>query len=171
MSEGAVNVDCNVRSGSYLVAFTAAECAYCRAATCVIALVLPPAHETLAVDGLDERTEESAEDSWEAAHCNASIFYVGYLPESVQGRLRDIAPAYRLAHSTATQGSYWANHCERCGALLHDHDLHCEPDGAFLPTDPENAAAIRLIRMDEPFEAAAAGYAYEPPFLPSLRDT
>ena len=162
MSEGTVSFDCNVRSGSYFVALTAAECVCCRAATRLVALVLPPAHETLAVDGL--------EDTWEAAHCGASLFHVGYLPEWVQRRLREIAPAYRLTHSTAAQGSYWANHCERCGALLHDHDLHCEPDAAFLPMVPESAVAIHLIRMDEPFEAAAAGYAYEPPFFPSLRE-
>ena len=171
MSEGTLNVDCNVRSSSYFVALTTAECVHCRAATRLIALVLPPAHQIIAADALDERPEESAEDTWEAAHCSASLSYIGYLAESVQRRLREIAPAYRLAHGTATQGSYWANHCERCDALLHDHDLHCEPEGAFLPTNPESAAAIRLIRMDEPFEAAAAGYAYEPPFLPSLRET
>ena len=67
--------------------------------------------------------------------------------------------------SPAAQGSYWANHCEHCGSLQEDHDLFCEPEGAFLPVDAAWASAIELTRIDEPFAAAAAGYAYEPEYL------
>jgi len=64
--------------------------------------------------------------------------------------------------------SYWANHCEQCGNLLGDHDLHCEPEGAFMPTSEAAAKAIQLLRFDAPFAAAAVGYACEPQFFSSM---
>jgi hypothetical protein len=65
------------------------------------------------------------------------------------------------------QGSYWANHCERCGALQEDHELFCEPEGAFLPTSPAAAATIELLSVHECLEAGAAGYAIDPAFIAS----
>ncbi len=53
--------------------------------------------------------------------------------------------------------------------MLDDHDLFCEPEGAFLPTSQAQAAAIQLVRIDEPLEAAAAGYACDPQFFESAR--
>ncbi len=53
--------------------------------------------------------------------------------------------------------------------MLDDHDLFCEPEGAFLPTSHARAAAIQLLRIDEPLEAAAAGYACDPQFFESAR--
>jgi hypothetical protein len=61
------------------------------------------------------------------------------------------------------------NHCARCRALQGDHFLHCEPDGAFMPATAAAAAAIVLLEIHEPFEASAAGYAYEPDYFDSMR--
>jgi hypothetical protein len=52
--------------------------------------------------------------------------------------------------------------------LIEDHDLFCEPDGAFLPTTAESAAAVTLERVDEALEAGAVGYACDPQFLGSM---
>jgi hypothetical protein len=52
--------------------------------------------------------------------------------------------------------------------LVEDHDLFCEPDGAFLPTTAQRAAAVILERVDEALEAGAAGYACDPQFLDSM---
>jgi hypothetical protein len=157
----------NIRSGRYFIARTVATCWCCRASTRLIALALPPEHETLAMDAGAE-TEELAQDSWEEASCSAFLFYIEYLPHDVQKRLGKVSSSYRFAFSKAASGSYWANHCERCGTLLDDHDLFCEPGGAFLPTNHSSAAAIELLRIDDPIEAAAAGYVFEPPFFASM---
>jgi hypothetical protein len=153
----------NVRSKDYLIARTARPCAYCGVQTPLVALVLPPSHETLSLAEDDE--DGPLRDSWDQVPWSAFLFYVGYLPDAVQQRVQTSFKTYRPAVSPAAQGSYWANHCEHCGSLQEDHDLFCEPGGAFLPVDAASASAIELTRIDEPFAAAAAGYAGEPEYL------
>jgi hypothetical protein len=94
---------------------------------------------------------------------------VEYLPDGVLDQLKQISPSFRLAYSAATLNSYWANHCEHCGTLLDDHELHCEPEGAFMPASESAAAAIQLSSVEAPFEAAAAGYALAPEFFRFMR--
>jgi hypothetical protein len=53
--------------------------------------------------------------------------------------------------------------------MLADHDLFCEPGGAFLPTTELSAGLIQLLPIDEAFEAAAAGYAHQPEFFDAMR--
>jgi hypothetical protein len=153
----------NVRSKDYLIARAAGPCAYCGARTRLVALVLPRAHEVLSLAEDDE--DGLLLDSWDQVPWSAFLFYVGYLPDDVQQRMQAASKTYRPAASPAAQASYWANHCEHCGSLQEDHDLFCEPEGAFLPVDAASASAIELTRIDEPFAAAAAGYAREPEYL------
>jgi len=162
----------NVRSDGYLVARATGTCWSCGAATRVFALALPPGHEALAMDAdadADADAETRPTGVWDAAIRTALLFYVALLPDAVQRRLREFSSLYRVARGAATPGSYWANHCESCGSMLDDHDLFCEPEGAFLPTSQAQAAAIQLVRIDEPLEAAAAGYACDPQFFESAR--
>lgn len=167
MRELNLRSDYNIRSSRYFVAETVDTCGRCRASTGVVALALSPGHELLAMDA-DPEGEELAQELWEGAFCNALLFYIEHLSDAAQRRLKASSSGYRLAYCAATQGSYWANHCERCGSPLDDHDLFCEPEGAFLPTSHTRAAAIKLTRIDEPLEAAAAGYAQEPEFFASM---
>jgi hypothetical protein len=166
MSEIASCADANVRSQTYYIARTNGRCWHCGVPTRLLALAISDDHETL-----DEHTQgnpdggESASNAWQLATANALLFYVGWLPAGVQRRLSRLSQFFRLAHSAATSSSYWANHCEHCGTLLGDHELHCEPDGAFMPTSQAAAANIQLLRIQEPFAAAAAGYAVEPEFF------
>ena len=153
----------NVRSKDYLIARTAGPCAHCGVRTRLVALVLPPSHETLSLAEDDE--DGPLPDSWDQVPWSAFLFYVGYLPDGVQQRVHASSKTYRPAVSPAAQGSYWANHCEHCGSLQEDHDLFCEPEGAFLPVDAASASAIELTRIDEPFAAAAAGYTCAPEYL------
>jgi hypothetical protein len=155
--------DANVRSQTYYVAGTEAPCLRCGLPTRLLALAVPHSHETLDGDSPDLL------DEWQRANFSAFLFYVGHLPESVQTRLNQLSPHFRLEYSTTTLNTYWANHCEHCGAFLEDHDLHCEPDGAFLPSSEDAAAGIELLQVHEPFEASAGGYAIEPEFFGSLR--
>ena len=155
----------NVRSKGYLIARTAGVCAHCGLKTRLVALVLPVSHEALSL--AEDEQDGTETDSWDTVPCSAFLFKLGYLPDDVQRRMGGFSKTYRPAMSAAAQGSYWANHCEHCGSLLDDHELFCEPDGAFLPTDESNASIIHLVPIDEALEAVAAGYAYEPYFFGS----
>jgi hypothetical protein len=157
--------DPNYRSPKYSIARTDTRCWRCGQSTSVLALLLPEDHETL-----DPESEEESH-AWQPAGGSAFLFYVAYLPDGVQGRLFQLSPTIRVAHSDATANCYWANHCEHCGSLLDDHELHCETDGAFMPCSEAEAQKIVLLQVCEPFEALAAGYALEPEFLRFMRKT
>jgi hypothetical protein len=146
----------NVRSQSYFVAHADTRCWHCGGLTRVLALALPHGHETLDPD---------ASQAWQYAYVDALIFYVERLSGGVRRRLGGILPHYRLDHCAKTQNFYWANHCEHCGELLDDHELHCELDGAFMPSSETAATSIQLQRIQESFNAAAAGYSFEPEFF------
>ncbi len=163
MSNTSAPSDINIRSSGYFIACATGTCWCCDAPTPVIGLGLPPAHEALSMDA---EHGEWAQDSWEGAARNALVFYIEYLPEAVQWQLTNFSPSYRLGGGAGLQESYWANHCEKCGSLLDDQDLFCEPDGPFLPTSEASASRIHLFWIDEPIEAAAAGYALDPEFFP-----
>jgi hypothetical protein len=166
MTETPTLADANVRSQTYYVARTDMRCWHCGLSTRLLALAMPRDHETLDEDAqADADCGDRASEAWHGAAVNAIIFYVECLPDGVKDRLNLISPFFRLAHSTATLNSYWANHCEHCGTLLGDHELHCEPDGAFMPSSEAAAANIQLQQIQEPFEAVAAGYAFEPEFF------
>lgn len=157
----------NVRSDGYWIAHTTGTCAQCRSTNRLVALALPAGHQSLALAG-DELRDELAEYVWESAAATAFLFYVEYLPRHVQRRLREFSRGYRFSCDDPVQGCYWANHCSACGVPMHDHDLFCEPGGAFLPTSPASAAAIMLVRIPQLLEAGAIGYACAPQFLESM---
>jgi len=169
--------DANVRSQTYYVARTNARCWHCGGLTHLFALAMPRNHETLDVDLQFDADAYSASDdcdkpkpnAWQRTNANAFIFYVEYLPGAVKDRLSRLSQAFHPGYSAATMNTYWANHCEHCAKLLGDHELHCEPDGAFMPSSEALATNIQLLQILEPFEAVAAGYALEPEFFVFMR--
>jgi hypothetical protein len=179
MSEVQSSPDVNVRSGVYYIARTRAPCGHCGLMTGVLALAVPPEHETLDLEAdgdLEAEGDPEADGDrktssvgWQLARANAFLFYVEYLPDPVRDRLQNLSASFRFAYSDATQNSCWVNHCDHCGRLLDDHELHCEPEGAFMPVSEAAAAGIELLRVEEPFEAAADGYAFEPEFFSLMR--
>jgi hypothetical protein len=169
MPEPASLADANVRSQTYYVARAQMRCWHCGLATRLLALAVPDDHETVDPDAEVDDGDNPAADAWQRANASAFLFYVECLPDDVRSRLNRLWPLFRLAHSAVTLSSYWANHCEHCGTLLGDHELHCEPDGAFMPSSEVAAANIELLMIREPFAAVAAGYAFEPEFFGLLR--
>jgi hypothetical protein len=150
----------DVLSRGYYVARTGAQCGHCGCITAVLALALPPNHETLDVD---------AEDAdWQIAGANAFLFHVSDPSPFVRRRLLELSQTYRPIAKKGSSKLPWANHCKDCGSLLDDQELHCEP-GTFMPMNEADAANIELIHIDEMFEAAAAGYALDPEFFSSMR--
>jgi hypothetical protein len=171
MSPPSAFTDANVRSQTYYIARTTAPCWRCGSPTRLLALALPPAHDTLEEDDTSEAPDdgEPTPCMWQHAEARAFLFYVERLPDEVQHRLHELSQSFHVAQSPATHSSYWENHCDHCGALLGDHELHCEPDGAFAPSSEASAANIELLEINEPFEAAVAGYALEPEFFRCMR--
>jgi hypothetical protein len=150
------------RSEAYWLAQVAVLCPCCGAATRVVGVALPANHET----------QGDAEDQgcgWQCVAANALLFFITQISRETECHLRQLAPGFRRADSGAAAESHWVNHCEHCGALLDDQDLHCEPGDTFVPLTAEQGSKIRLIEIHEPFEASAAGYSLEPAFLPFAR--
>ncbi|MGO9934011.1 MAG: conjugal transfer protein TraC [Steroidobacteraceae bacterium] len=151
--------EANYRSPGYSIAGADTRCTHCGRTTRVLALLLPEDHEALDTETADDM------HAWRRAGANAFLFYLAHMPHCVQRRLLQLSRTFRVARSEATLNAYWANHCEHCGLLLSDHELHCEPDGAFMPCSEAEARNILLLQIDEPFEAVAAGCALEPAFF------
>jgi hypothetical protein len=141
----------NIRSSSYYIAQASARCTRCDGWTSVTALALPPNHETL------------EENQWQRVAANAFLFTLSGLQQSVATRLAHVAPGF---HFSAT--ACWENHCEHCGATLSEAELHCEV-GCFMPGDEQEARAVHLVRVAEPFTATAAGYSLEPEFFDHMQ--
>jgi hypothetical protein len=160
----------NIRSANFLIATRSTDCWNCGQPTLVIAVALPDGHQTQESEAdTDGGSELAAEDSWQVAALSAFIFYVEYLPDAVGRLMERLSSSYKLSHSESMKIAYWANHCEHCESLQEDHELFCEPGGAFTPISETQAAAIELTPIQAPFEASAAGYAYQPEFFEFMR--
>ena len=149
--------DANVRADSYFVVSTTARCWHCGTSTRLLALALPNGHEVL------------EEHEWQYSSASALLFYVEHVSEEVREKLQELSSCFHPGYSVATLNTYWANHCEFCATLLDDHDLHCEPDSAFVMSSETAAARIELSHIEEPFEASSAGYSFEPEFIDRTR--
>ena len=161
--------DINIRSHGFLLARTVATCRHCRKPTSLFALAVPPGHLTLDLPDHGE-AEAPTVESWVRADCAAFLFHIEFLPAALQSLLQQLTQCDRFGFSAAEPSGFWANHCEQCGSLVEDEELFCEPEGAFLPTSESSAAAIHLLKIDEEFAAAAAGYAFEPQFFDAMAE-
>ena len=161
----------NVQSPAYYVARTNAKCWHCGSTTRLLALAVPPEHATLYVDSQPDTGDggEVVRQVWQRADISAFLFHVEQLGDDVKVRLQQLSEHFRPVECAVTQSFCWENHCEHCGELLGDNELHCEPDGAFLPTSAAAASEIYLVHIREPFEAAAGGIALEPEFFSCMR--
>jgi hypothetical protein len=139
------------RAARYRIVSANSRCAACDAWTHVVALVVPSEMP----DGV-----------------GVCLHYVERLPDSVQSRLRALAPWYRrtevgaglVGGEPAPAAAYWTNHCEHCNARQDEYELHCEPGGAFMPSSAAEAALLTGWDVSEPFAAVAGGCSHDPPF-------
>jgi hypothetical protein len=148
--------DANVRSPSFFLAETQVRCAQCGRPCRVLALGLPPNHETL------------VEDEWQRVDANAFIFHVTRLPDAVTRHLFERSPEFHQTCGDDSSESCWANHCPQCAGVFSEDELHCEP-GGFMPSDALEAQAISLTRVQQELSACSAGYALDPEFFALMR--
>jgi hypothetical protein len=156
----------NVLATEYYLAQVTIQCWYCAKQTKVVAVAVPSGHQILELE--ERRVEGDAHrptEVWQRSDLMAFLFYIGNLNAPVLNDILQISSNFRFAHSSVTLDSYWANHCEHCGSMLEDHELHCEPDMAFVPASESRARCVRISRMAGSLEAAADGYALEPQFF------
>jgi hypothetical protein len=146
----------NLRSSSYFIAETQARCAQCRRPARVLAIGLPPGHEIL------------VDDEWQNVDANAFIFHVTALPDPVSRLLLKRSAAFHQTGSDDSTESPWINHCPHCASVFSGDELHCEP-GGFMPNSIDEAQAISLLQVEQPFSVFAAGYALDPEYFTSMR--
>ena len=148
--------DANIRSSSYLIAEMQVRCPQCSRICRVLAIALPPSHETL------------EEGEWQKVDAPAFIFHVASLPDAISQHLLERCAGFHPGCVADSAQSNWANHCPGCARTFSDDELHCEP-GAFMPGDALEAQAISLTHMPQAFSTLAAGYALDPEFFASMR--
>jgi len=142
----------NIRAPRYFLATATRDCWCCAAFTRVVAIVLPGGHEVLYVE------DDPADDYWQLAEEPTVLSYVEDLAAPVAARLRALSPHYRVDFSQTVQSFYWINHCEQCAVKLGDFDTVEEYGAAFSPITTEQAAAIHLEEVVEPFSACCGSY-------------
>lgn len=168
--------DINIRTEHYYILESSKACWKCGSPTRVFALAMPVGHELLEPiedDDMEFESDEAYESwlnssessEWQAADMRASIHYVEYVSRTVEARLRALTPHFRPDFSQTTQSTYWMNHCTSCGMKQGDFEMHCEPQGAFMPLYPEDATRTVLHHVGEPFEAFYGGYSYDLEFF------
>ena len=156
-------VEINVRAPRYFIARTRRVCWHCKEQTDLFALALSAGHETLDVDETAENA--SPADAWVLANDPGFIFHVESMNSEVVARLASLTRSFRVDQQGSAAEPAWTNHCEACGSPLDDEELFCEPGEAFFPTSEAGAAAIRLMPIEEPLEASAGGYSFDPNFF------
>lgn len=139
-----------IRADRYAIASASAQCPACGRWTQVVSLVAPERHERL------------LERDWETVAERVSLFYVTQLSAGVRRRLATLTPWYRQPAAASQPG--FVNHCEHCAHPLDDHDLHCEPGGAFQPQTLAEAQGIRVWEIAEDLDAEAGGCGHDPAF-------
>ncbi|OKO96208.1 DUF5710 domain-containing protein [Xenorhabdus eapokensis] len=138
----------NVHAEFWYLAQTRTSCPHCHQPTTVTAFMLPAGHQRLEADNDDE---PGTEVDYTEQDSPAFLFYIADIPTIVRSVLPGFHHTLRKVVSQRLRRQHWVNHCEHCGAQQDDTDLFAEAGGAFFPTSKEQAAAIQLHRIDQPF--------------------
>jgi hypothetical protein len=146
----------NVRSAAYLVAHSVGACERCQRPTSLFSVGLLPGHE------------RHLDNEWVTVNSPVLLFQVEHLATDVISVLSELSQHYRLTHSGPTDSECWLNHCQHCGAPQEDYWLHCEPEGAFMPTSVQAAEQVQFVQVQGPFAAAAMGFSDGLPHMVSV---
>ncbi len=95
---------------------------------------------TIWMADFQEREQGDVLDEGEAA----LLTYVQWLDPKAAELVTIHAPWLRLAATKMSGMTYWANHCETCGAIQGDHYVH-EVDGPYWPRDDSVLARLTLV--------------------------
>ncbi len=112
-------------------------------------------------DYIDEDDDENYDKAW----FNEDYFSFFSMPDFIDNDSINLInqkfPFYKYGYSNHMKSRYWANHCQKCGALQGDFFNHNEPGGAFSPTSIDECKEITLIKVPSKFDLKInAGYAW-----------
>jgi hypothetical protein len=157
----------DVRAPFFYLAHSTIGCPRCDQPTSAFAIVLPKGHEIrLESGGLASGGVEAS--SWEIVGSAAMLFYVDEISAGAKDWLKSIAPNFGRNFCRSTGNHYWTSICEHCGHLMEDHNLHCEPGGAFLPRSDGVLEQIHSVEIPVAFSASAVGYTNDPAFMHAI---
>ncbi|REF26441.1 hypothetical protein BDD26_1084 [Xenorhabdus cabanillasii] len=138
----------NVHAEYWYLAQTQTTCPHCQGNTIATAFMLPAGHQLLEVDSNDK---PDTEIDYTEQDRPAFLFYLADLPTLVRSVLPGFHHRLRKVVNQPLQRQHWINHCEHCDVQQDDTELFAEINGAFFPASKEQAAAIQLHRIDQPF--------------------
>lgn len=126
------------------IALNNSNCYKCRNKTAVISLASNNFYYL--------NTDENEDEKWFRAD-ELSFFSMPVLIDNeLVSKINKLFPNYKIAYSKTAESSYWANHCEHCGALQGDFFLHSEPGGAFFPLEIEEYKQLTFITISSKFD-------------------
>ena len=138
---------------SISIALSNSDCYRCANKTAVISLA---SNNFYYLD-----TDENEDEKWFRANELSFFSMPVFIENELVAKINRLFPNYKIAYSKTTESSYWANHCEHCGALQGDFFLHSEPGGAFFPLEIEEYERITLITVPSKFDIEIdAGYSW-----------
>lgn len=97
-------------------------------------------------------TNENEDEKWFRADGLSFFSMPVCIENELVGKINRLFPNYKIAYSKTAESSYWANHCEHCGALQCDFFLHSEPGGAFFPLEIGEYEQLTFITIPSKFD-------------------
>ena len=97
-------------------------------------------------------TDDNEDEKWFRADGLSFFSMPIFIENELAGKINRLFPNYKIAYSKTAESSYWANHCENCGALQGDFFLHSEPGGAFFPLEIEEYEQLTFITVPSKFD-------------------
>ena len=94
------------------IALNSSDCYKCANKTAVISLASNNFYYL--------NTDENEDEKWFRADGLSFFSMPVFIENEIAGKIKRLFPNYKIAYSKTAESSYWANHCEHCGALQGD---------------------------------------------------
>ncbi len=94
---------------------------------------------------------ENNDDGYTEQGSPAFLFYIADISTLVRNVLPGFNHTLRKAVNQRLRKQHRINYCDHCGAQQDDIEMFAEIGCVFFPASKEQAATIRLHRIDQPF--------------------
>lgn len=135
----------NLVAPSYALLQATTRCWKCSKAICVTTVWIPCFIDNEGVEELEDDAEVGG---------TATLSSIDALDPETAAHIREVAPWLMPGRSKTANATYWANHCDGCGAIQGDYFV-MGVNGPFLPQTRAEADALQLILGQGPLAARA----------------
>ncbi|MEA9705218.1 hypothetical protein [Xanthomonas campestris] len=135
------------RAPSYALLQANTQCWKCAKVIPVTTVWVPSFTDNEGVEEPDDEPEVGG---------TATLGYIEALDSGTAAHIQAVAPWLKPGRSETANATYWANHCEACGAIQGDHFV-MGVNGPFFPQDQAGVDAIQVIPGHGPLSAQASG--------------